>query len=76
MQNKLTLRLDDALIKQAKIYAKENDKSLSQIVADYFQSLTKDTANAKLPPITNSLIGIAEDVSEHDYKQHLEEKHL
>ena len=35
MQTKLTLRLDEELIKFAKVYAKERGKSLSQIVADY-----------------------------------------
>ena len=40
MQTKLTLRLEDSLIQQAKNYAKQHNKSLSQIVADYFHMLT------------------------------------
>ncbi len=36
---KLTLRLDAALIERAKIYALEQDRSLSQLVADYFAHL-------------------------------------
>ncbi len=78
MQTKLTLRLDDTLIGQAKEYAKQNDKSLSQVVADYFQLLTQKEQPNKMLPITQSLIGLLEpqqgDVE--DYKKHLEEKYL
>jgi hypothetical protein len=37
---KLTLRLDAALIDRAKGYAHAQDRSLSQLVADYFSRLT------------------------------------
>ena len=76
MQNKLTLRLDESLIKQAKIYAKQHDKSLSQVVADYFQLLTKGIEGLETPSITRSLIGVIKDVDEDDYKRHLEKKYL
>jgi plasmid stability protein len=76
MQSKLTLRLDESLIKQAKIYAKQHDKSLSQVVADYFQLLTKGLESPEPPQITKSLIGVIKDVDEDDYKRHLEEKYL
>ena len=76
MQNKLTLRLDESLIKQAKIYAKQHDKSLSQVVADYFQLLTKGVEGLETPSITQSLIGVIKDVDEDDYKKHLEKKYL
>ncbi len=51
MQTKLTLRLEDKLIKQAK----EQGKSLSQIVADYFTVFTKQNKikNKKLPQLHN-----------------------
>lgn len=78
MQTKLTLRLENALIQQAKSYAKQHDKSLSQVVADYFQILTQKDKVAEAPPITRSLIGILESrhIEEDDYKKHLEEKYL
>ena len=76
MQNKLTLRLDESLIKRAKVYAKKNNKSLSQVVADYFQLLTRKTENTEVPVITQSLTGIIKDTDEDDYKRHLEEKYL
>ncbi len=78
MQTKLTLRLENSLIQQAKRYAKQHDKSLSQVVSDYFQILTRKDKRAESPPITRSLIGILESkhIEEDDYKRHLEEKYL
>jgi hypothetical protein len=78
MQTKLTLRLDESLIQQAKKYAKVHDKSLSQVVADYFHVLTEKSQQPSTSPITDSLIGILdpEKVSQLDYKQHLADKYL
>ena len=78
MQTKLTLRLEDSLIQQAKTYAKQHNKSLSQVVSDYFQILTRNAEGADTPPITRSLIGILESshIEVDDYKRHLEEKYL
>ena len=78
MQTKLTLRLEDSLIQQAKSFAKQHDKSLSQVVADYFQILTDQSKKPVTSPITKSLIGVLEssNFDEKDYKKHLEEKYL
>ena len=78
MQTKLTLRLEDTLIQQAKNYAKQHDKSLSQVVSDYFKILTQNGNKSTTPPITRSLIGVLESiqVEEEDYKRHLEDKYL
>ena len=51
MQTKLTLRLEDHLIAQAKDYAQASGKSLSQMVAEYFARLEKPApALRPLPP--------------------------
>lgn len=80
MQTKLTLRLEDQLIEQAKSYAAQAGKSVSQIVADYFKMLTseKPTLTSSTAPITQSLRGLLREsnLDEKDYKKHLEEKHL
>ena len=77
MQTKLTLRVEDSLIQQAKDYAKEHDKSLSQIVADYFKALTESRKKLESAPITQSLIGVLSpsEIDEDDYKKHLEDKY-
>ncbi len=57
MTSKLTLTVDDSVIKQAKIYSHQNNISLSKIVELYFRLITADTkeTNQKIPPITQEL---------------------
>lgn len=80
MQTKLTLRLEDRLIKRAKSYAKQRGKSLSRMVADFFALLTsdEDRDGRELTPLTRSLRGAlrGSDLDQKDYRRHLEEKHL
>jgi hypothetical protein len=79
MQTKLTLRLEEQLIEQAKSYAAEAGKSVSQIVAEYFSLLTSRKCTTKSPttPITQSLRGLLREatVDEKDYKSYLEGKY-
>lgn len=77
MQTKLTLRLEDSLIEQAKLYAKEHGLSLSQMVADYFSLLKPNAEKIALPPITRSLTGLLESsaLDENSFRDHLEERH-
>ena len=80
MKRKLTLRLEDNLIEEAKEYAKSKNTSVSQLVADYFKAIDRQTKDKKsdISPITMSLIGVLKEssASEEDYKSYLEEKHL
>ena len=80
MQTKLTLRLEDQLIEQAKSYAAQAGKSVSQIVSDYFKLLTSREIKVSSPstPITQSLRGLLREskLDEKDYKRYLVEKHL
>jgi hypothetical protein len=80
MKSKLTLRLEEKLIKEAKEYAKSKNTSVSQLVADYFKAIESRKSEGKpnYSPITSSLVGILKDgdISEGDYKTYLEEKHL
>lgn len=79
MATKLTLRMDETLIEQAKREAKRRGKSLSRLVADYFERLERlrEEDENDLPPITKRLHGIAagSELTEEDYRRHLEEKH-
>jgi len=80
MQTKLTLRLEDQLIEQAKSYAAHAGKSVSQIVADYFKLLTSEKIKSasNSTPVTQSLRGLLREskLDEEDYKKYLEDKHL
>ena len=78
---KLTLRMDAELVNNAKQYAALHGKSLSQLVADYFDDLTRQTTDeSTLPPLTQSLKGVLKDADkswdEKDYNQHIEDKYL
>ena len=79
MQTKLTLRLDDRLIEDAKQHARQSGKSLSQMVAEYFRAITSPQAVAgELTPTVSRLKGaLAETkVDRDDYRAYLEGKHL
>ena len=80
MKSKLTLRLDESLIKEAKNYAHDKDESLSSIVSKFFALLSKnnnDDSKSETGPITTSLTGIITntDLDENDFRKHLESKH-
>ena len=82
MQTKLTLRLEDRLIIQAKRYAEASGKSLSQLVSNYFVGLHKpsqEKMDESLPPLTRALKGILKttnNISEKDYDKYREDKYL
>jgi len=79
MHTKLTLRLDEKLIRRAKAYAKRSGKSVSQMVADYFAMLGRkiDDRPGKLTPTVKALKGTLRglDVNIDDFRKHLEDKH-
>lgn len=79
MQTKLTLRLDDQLVRAAKRHAKQAGCSVSQMVADYFAAIASaDSHQSTLAPKVSRLMGAIEGtgVDEADYRAYLEEKHL
>jgi len=79
MNSKLTLRLDEKLIKIAKRYSAKSGKSLSKIVADLFSIIEDDLdVEHDLSPKVRKLKGSLKNasVSEDDYKKYLEQKHL
>ena len=83
MSTKLTLRLDEALIHRAKHYAAGQNRSLSQLVADYFAHLAVKPASADrasrraakagsgLGPITTALHGALDTSSTRTLKKAL-----
>lgn len=81
MNTKLTLRLDEALIHEAKEYAKKEGKSISQIVTEFFKAINSKSntlKDKKLKPITSKLYSSLKNskISNDDYKKHLEGKYL
>lgn len=80
MNTKLTLRLEEDLIKSAKKHANLRGKSVSQMVADFFYLLDKESSDKKqyITPIVKSLKGSLKGggLDEADHKKHLEDKYL
>lgn len=80
MNTKLILHLDENLIESAKEYSERTGKSMSRIVADFFQMLKNSNTEKEpqLPPTVQSLKGVLKgsNVKKEDYKKYLEEKYL
>jgi len=78
MNTKLTLRLDERLIRNAKRHSAKSGKSVSKLVADYFALIDtdEDIPGANITPRVRSLIGSLKGatVTEEDYRRHLEDK--
>jgi hypothetical protein len=76
---KLTLSVDDRLIKLAKDWARMRGVSISQIVSTFFVSIgTANQPPDKMPPVLRKLAGILQDEEARveDYHKHLEKKYL
>jgi len=77
MNTKLTLRMDDVLVQQAKTQAARRGKSVSQMFVEFIASLEANKRKNSLPPVTSALLGIIKRtrLSERKYKKHLREKY-
>lgn len=78
MNTKLTLRLDDSLIRSAKVHSGKSGKSVSRLVSDYFALIDakEPRVEPELTPRVKSLVGSLKGarVDEGDYRRHLEDK--
>ncbi len=83
MNTKLTLTIEQEVIQKAKEYAKNRNRSLSDIIENYLKLLTKEEKVKevkKLNPVVKSLKGSFKMPRNMDYKKELrkrlEEKYL
>ena len=59
MDVKLTLKMDQNVINSMKQYAAQNDKSLSNLVEEFFKSMTAvGNKNGNISPLVKELSGI------------------
>lgn len=80
MNTKLTLNLNKDIIESAKDYAKENSVSLSKLIENYLNSLTKkQNKEVKVSPLVESLTGIipseTKQKSNDEYYEYLNKKY-
>lgn len=75
MNTKLTLTIEQAVIEKAKKYAKEKGRSLSDLVENYFKTITisEQPIYNKKGSIASSLLGSVKEPENFDYKEELEE---
>nr|WP_315201180.1 DUF6364 family protein [uncultured Flavobacterium sp.] len=73
MNTKLTLTIEQTVIEKAKKYAKDRERSLSNLIENYLKALTKeDNSNEiELTPIVKSLKGSFTAPKNFDYKKEL-----
>ncbi|MDI3548601.1 MAG: hypothetical protein PWR10_2253 [Halanaerobiales bacterium] len=69
MQKKLTLSIDEDLIKFAHHFSKETNQSISKMVEEYFLQLKKQENKNKVHPRIENLYGIFEDQPIPDKKE-------
>lgn len=70
MDTKLTLRLKPNVIERAKIFARENNISLSKMIENYLDSLTKQKpVDVEITPLVESLSGVVELPDGYDHKE-------
>ncbi|MFW6326726.1 MAG: DUF6364 family protein [Bacteroidota bacterium] len=72
METKLTLRLNDSIIKKAKIYAQNHNISLSKMVESYLNSITQqkeEDEKISITPLVESLSGVIDLPADFDYKK-------
>jgi hypothetical protein len=72
MTTKLTLTMEDTVIDSAKKYARDNGKSLSDIVENYLKSIAiQEDPISELSPKVTRLMGILKVPDDFDYKKEL-----
>ncbi len=76
---KLTLHVEDDLIRVAKEVAAQRNVSVSKLVSDFFRNFSANESEDfdldKLTPRTRSLVGIISDYDPEDYVDYLEKKY-
>ncbi len=73
MSTKLTLTIDKSIIQKAKKYAKERERSLSDIIENYLKLITEDQTSEeiKITPLVKSMRGSFKAPKDFDYKEEL-----
>ncbi|MDF3078131.1 MAG: hypothetical protein K0S09_2020 [Sphingobacteriaceae bacterium] len=75
MTTKLTLTIQQDVIKTAKSYAKSNGRSLSELIENYLKTLSdKDKSKESLSPRVKRLVGSISLPENVDYRSVLEDE--
>lgn len=70
MDAKLTIKLDGNVILKAKEYARNRKTSLSKMIEQYLDTVTKpDVVDIGITPLVKSLSGVIKLPADYDYKK-------
>jgi hypothetical protein len=71
MDSKLTLSIDKDVARKAKVYARNNGRSLSDLVENYLKLLTRNSSieDSEYTPRVKSLLGCITLPEDFDYKK-------
>lgn len=76
MDTKLTVRVPRKLLENAKLYAKANNTTLTELISVYLERIPAGLESLDKAPVVRQITGLlSSDVSGNDYKKHLEEKY-
>lgn len=79
MYTKLTLKLNEAIIEQAKAYAKKKNTSLSKLIESYLGLLIDPDEEQEVTPLVKSLSGVIDLPKDFDnknsYRKHIVNKY-
>ena len=75
MDSKLTLSIDKDVASKAKVYARKEGRSLSDLVENYLKLLTKNSTieDSEYTPLVKSLLGCITLPEDFDYKKEISE---
>ena len=75
MDAKLTLNIDKDVASKAKVYARKEGRSLSDLVENYLKLLTKNSTieDSEYTPLVKSLLGCITLPEDFDYKKEISE---
>lgn len=73
--SKLTLSVDDTVVRLAKRYAKARGTSVSRLVEGFLRLLAKPPEDRDLPPVTRRLRGSLKGGDPGEYRRYLERKY-
>lgn len=68
MDNKLTLKLNEEIIEQAKTYARKNNTTLSKLIESYVGLLVDPNEKQEVTPLVKSLSGLIDLPKNFDHK--------
>ncbi len=80
MTTKLTLTVEKSIIDRAKSYAKNTGRSLSELIENYLDTITQESAEEKLSPKLKKIVGsvkLPKNFNEEkELRSYFEDKHL